>query len=215
MKSAWRAGARPLAAPAAPGFADPVHDAQRSFRAVLAALAHPGRIMALDALAHAPVDTHLAGGAAAAVLLTLADAETPIWWQRPHPGTLAWVGFHTGAPQAATPAAAQLAVLDDAASMPPLSTFDLGTDEVPERSATLIIEVAALHGGPPRRWHGPGIQGETPVAVALPAPWWAQWQAQRVLFPRGVDVLLVSGQRLIGLPRTTRSDEAEVPCTSR
>ena len=59
-----------------PGFAEPVADAQTTFRAVLDAMARPGTIHQVGANLSppAPLDP-----ATAAVLLTLADNETPLW----------------------------------------------------------------------------------------------------------------------------------------
>ena len=59
-----------------PGFADPVADAQSCFRAVLDAMARPGRICIRSGTMAAPPPLC---AAAAAVLLTLVDHETPLW----------------------------------------------------------------------------------------------------------------------------------------
>ena len=75
-----------------PGFAAPVLDAQASFRAVLEAMSRPGRIITLAAGAPAPAPLN---AAAAAALLTLADAETPVWSDA-GPAVAEWLGFHAG-----------------------------------------------------------------------------------------------------------------------
>ena len=59
-----------------PGFANPVGEAQMTFRAVLDAMARPGTMHRAgpDLTAPAPLDP-----ATAAVLLTLVDNEAPLW----------------------------------------------------------------------------------------------------------------------------------------
>jgi len=75
-----------------PGFADPVTSAQACFRAVLDAMAHPGRIKtAPEVTAPAPLCAALG-----AVLLTLVDPETPLWLDPEAAAARAWIGFHTG-----------------------------------------------------------------------------------------------------------------------
>ena len=75
------------------GFADPVHDAQRSFRAVLDAMSHPGRIAQVSGVtAPGPL-----GVAAGAVLLTLVDHETRLWIDPDAAAVRRWIEFHCGA----------------------------------------------------------------------------------------------------------------------
>ncbi len=77
-----------------PGFADPVGDAQAIFRAVLDAMARPGKLHQVGAglAAPAPLDC-----ATAAVLLTLIDNETPLWVDPVADAARAWLAFHCGA----------------------------------------------------------------------------------------------------------------------
>lgn len=60
------------------GFSDPVFDSQRSFRAVLEATSHPGRIIDVGTPIGAPPPLH---PATAAICLALVDFETPVWIQ--------------------------------------------------------------------------------------------------------------------------------------
>ena len=60
----------------APGFADPVFDSQATFRAALDALARPGRVAALPPVLTPPAPLN---PATAALCLTLADLDTPLW----------------------------------------------------------------------------------------------------------------------------------------
>ena len=116
--------------PAAPGFADPTRDAQRAFRAVLDALAHPTRPFPLAGPADPPAAL---GPGLAAVALTLLDEDCAVWLG----GALAsdaevaaWLAFHTGARRANAAAEADFVIADPAA-LPPLASLALGTDEAP------------------------------------------------------------------------------------
>jgi alpha-D-ribose 1-methylphosphonate 5-triphosphate synthase subunit PhnH len=126
-----------------PGFADPVHDAQTTFRAILDAVAHPGRVVAVPIVLVAAPPGPLAV-AAAAVALTLCDLDTPLWLDPALVPAASYLAFHCGAPAAKGPAEARFAFFAEPATLPPLHAFALGTDEFPDRSTTLIIEVGGL-----------------------------------------------------------------------
>ena len=180
-----------------PGFAAPVLDAQATFRAVLEAMGRPGRIIALAA--HAPAPAPL-NAAAAAALLTLADAETAVWSDA-GPVVAEWLGFHAGC--ALTPLLDQARFVLVTGAAPSLAALDPGTEEEPQASATLIVQVEALVAGEGWRLTGPGIEAEHRLrVVGLADDFLAQWQMQRARFPRGVDVLLCAGERIAALPRS-------------
>ena len=187
-----------------PGFADPVRDAQVSCRVVLDAIAHPGRIETLPvSLAAAPPAP--LGVAAAAIALTLCDIDTPIWLDLPLAAASSYLAFHCGAPMAAGPAHARFAFAANAAALPPLESFALGSDEYPDRSTTLVVEVVGLVAGRGMRLTGPGIRDEAWLSVAgLPVRLWEERAALAELLPRGLDIILVSGTHLAALPRWTR-----------
>src|SRR5262245_30581435 len=124
------------------GFADPVLDSQRAFRSVLDALAHPGRIATLSGPEAPPAPP---GPASAAVCPPLLDVETPLWLDARAGSAQAreYLRFHCGVPLVGTPGDVRFALIADPASTPTLDAFDTGTDERPDRSATLIVQVGA------------------------------------------------------------------------
>ena len=178
-----------------------MRDAQASFRAILEATAHPGRIVSLAAAsAGCPL-----GSAATAIALTLCDIDTPVWLDVAAAPAAQYLAFHCGAPLAPDLGEARFAFIGNPAGLPPLDEFALGSDEYPERSATLVIEAGGLAQGSGMRLAGPGIRGETRLGVVgLPTRFWAERAALSGLFPRGLDVLFVSGRDLAALPRSTR-----------
>lgn len=193
-----------------PGFADPVHDAQGVFRAVLDALARPGVLRSVGSRLAPSKEASIA---ARATLLALADATTSVWLQFPLPEVASALRFHTGAPLLsgeADLATAQFALLTDPARCPALERFAFGTAESPEHSATLIVDVPALAAGHTGtdglhlRLRGPGIAAHADVAVGgLDTGFWQARAALAPRFPAGLDLLIASGDTVLGLPRTT------------
>lgn len=187
------------------GLADAVLDAQRVFRAVLDAMARPGTVHDIAAVAvdpPPPLDP-----ATAAVLLTLVDLDTSLWLDRRASAleVVEYLRFHCGAPLAAAPGAARFALVVDPKTMPPLEAFDAGTDERPDLSATLVLQATALRVGGSVHLTGPGIAGEARLeASGVPQAFWVALAAQRARFPRGVDVALAAGSLIAALPRSTR-----------
>jgi len=142
-----------------PGFANPVHDAQACFRAILDALAHPGRIVEVPkALAGSP--RAALDAAAISIALTLCDIGTPVWLDEASALLADYLTFHCGAPFVTIPEA-RFAFIGDPAVLPPLDGFALGTDEYPERSATLVIKVSGLMAGSGVLLRGPGIRDDS------------------------------------------------------
>ena len=75
---------------ALPGFAEPVGEAQATFRAVLDAMARPGKLHQAGERLAAPVPLD---PATAALLLTLADNETPLWLDAVAVAARDWLAF--------------------------------------------------------------------------------------------------------------------------
>ena len=89
--------------------------------------------------------------------------------------------------------------------IPGFEAFALGTLEYPDRSTTLVIPVdEPRRGSAVGRLTGPGIAGEARLhAGPLPAASSAGLAENPALFPRGVDIVFVCGDRIAALPRTT------------
>lgn len=180
-----------------------VFAAQSTFRKVMDAMARPGLIQTIAPTAGAPAPL---SSAAAAVALTLFDHDTPIWRDASFAtdAVTRWLRFNTGCPIVADQAEAAFALVGDMASLPVLESFAQGTQDYPDRSTTLILQLASLKDGEALTLSGPGIRGTTRFyPVGLPKDVVEQLAGNRTLFPRGVDLVLVAGDALAALPRTT------------
>lgn len=189
------------------GFAQPVHESQAIFRAVLCAMAQPGTLQTLSSAVHAP---HPLSPASASVLLTLADHDTPVWLQEPDPDAATFLRFYCGCKVVDNAGDALFAVITQPAEIQDFTMFRQGTPEYPDRSATLIVECEKLQmqqtgGTTPLQLAGPGIaQSRTLFLSPFPESLSNALTENHRRFPCGVDVLLTCRQTLAALPRTTR-----------
>jgi alpha-D-ribose 1-methylphosphonate 5-triphosphate synthase subunit PhnH len=175
------------------GFAEPVLAAQSTFRAVLDAIARPGSVQRRGA---------------AAIALTLADHDTPVWLGAnlaAHEDVAAWLRFHCGCGLVTEPARAAFAFAGSAADLPDLAAFNLGTADYPDRSTTVILQVRTLRADGGLVLTGPGIRERARLlADPLPPDVVARLAQNRALFPRGIDLVLATDDAVAALPRSIR-----------
>jgi alpha-D-ribose 1-methylphosphonate 5-triphosphate synthase subunit PhnH len=183
------------------GFANPVFDSQRIFRASLTALAEPGRIMPIKPACIPPTGLD---AAAVAMALALCDGDTPLWLCPSLRGAADFFRFHTGSPIVAGLEDASFAIAT-AAQRPPLAALRAGTADYPDRSATLILAVSDLTNVDGWRLSGPGIAG---TRSFQPRPiddgFVAEWRENHARFPLGIDILFAAEDRVAGLPRSCK-----------
>ncbi|MEX8518646.1 MAG: phosphonate C-P lyase system protein PhnH [Leptothrix sp. (in: b-proteobacteria)] len=192
---------------------------------VLDALIRPGSVQILPAAALAGPDRPVAlAPATTAVLLTLL-AESCMLWLVPRlmqPTLQDWLQRRTGAQLQSEPAQADCA-LALAAEAEPSLWHDLSdrSDRAQSlrRGATLIIEVPGLLAdpAPPRlepgdmdlaphlSLRGPGIADVQHLSVAgLSRHFWRTRIACETDRPRGVDLILCCGNRIVAIPHSVR-----------
>ncbi|MCV0395177.1 MAG: phosphonate C-P lyase system protein PhnH [Rhizobiaceae bacterium] len=195
----------PVAAAIDGGFARPVFEAQHVFRTVMEAMARPGSVHPVATSARPPEPMTPTVGA---VALTLVDHDTPLWLDTALAASEAvreWLAFHAGAPLARTPAEAHFALVSGPAELIALENFAQGSQNYPDRSATIILTVEGFRDGQALLLKGPGIETETVIAPhPMPRHFVEQWKQNRARFPRGVDLILAGPDAVACLPRTTR-----------
>jgi alpha-D-ribose 1-methylphosphonate 5-triphosphate synthase subunit PhnH len=187
------------------GFADKVLSAQSTFRSVMDAMARPGSVQRVAAKTGVPA-AMMRG--TAAIALTLFDHDTPIWLDSRMAATsdtAKWLKFHTSAPVIADSSICSFALIGDPRNLASLDRFAFGSNEYPDRSTTLILQVESLTQGPAFELRGPGIDGVAVLRVAIQPPdLFERLTINATLFPRGIDVVLVHDDAIVALPRTTR-----------
>src|SRR5437899_6793446 len=187
------------------GFADKVLSAQSTFRSVMDAMARPGSVQRIGAVAGTPA-AMMRG--TTAIALTLFDHDTPIWLDRGMSRTsdvAKWLKFHTSAPVIADSSICSFALVADAQNLPALDRFAFGSNEYPDRSTTLILQVEGLTDGPVVELRGPGIDGAATLRASIqPGDLFERLAVNATLLPRGIDVVLVHNDSIVAMPRTTR-----------
>ena len=189
----------------AAGFDHPVLESQAMYRKLLSAMAQPGRILACELPLAVPAPLWPTTVAAA---LTLLDFDTPLWLDpaaAAQPALADYLRFHCGCPLVEASGSAAFAIVSDPAELPPLDVFRAGTDEYPDRSATLLIQVERLDDSRGVILRGPGIESRQKFqAKGLPGGFWHQVQENHAGFPKGVDMIFCARDRIAALPRSTQ-----------
>ena len=187
------------------GFADKVLSAQSTFRSVMDAMARPGSVARIAAAVGTPA-AMMRGSAA--IALTLFDHDTPVWLDpamSETPEVTKWLKFHCGAPVISDSSICHFALIGDPRSLSALDRFAFGSNEYPDRSTTLILQVESLIRGPTLELRGPGIDGSALLqAIIQPADLFERLAINAALFPRGIDVVLVHDDSIVAIPRTAR-----------
>jgi alpha-D-ribose 1-methylphosphonate 5-triphosphate synthase subunit PhnH len=190
-----------------PGFNDPVHEAQTVFRQLLEAMSHPGVIVGIEMTAESPCKM---SEAMSALALTLFDADTPVWLDAvlaERESIADYLRFHCGCPIVQSPLEAAFALVGSVECLPRLERFAMGDVQYPERSATVLMEMPQLTGGPVVALTGPGIaQTRNFDPVGLPNWFWRAWAVNHGAFPLGVDAIFTCGAEFCALPRSTRAE---------
>jgi len=189
-------------------FSHPVLSAQSTFRAILDAMARPGRVLAVRADVSPPPPLSPAG---AAVALTLCDHDTPVWLAADLRASAAvgeWLRFHCGCDLVDDPADAAFALASGASDLPGFDKFNIGTPDYPDRSTTIVLQVQSLSSGTTLALTGPGIRDRSALqAEPLPPDMAERLAVNRRLFPCGIDLLLVAPTAVAALPRSVRVTE--------
>lgn len=186
------------------GFAPTTLESQSAFRVVLDVLSRPGtigRISAPSAQTPEALDP-----ATAAVAVCLFDHDTQIWLGDGIAcmDVYDYLKLHCSCPLIKSGLSADFALLSAADGVPGLGQFNPGTDAYPDRSTTLIVQVADIDAGREIGLTGPGIETEAALRVAgVPDYFWRERREQQHAFPCGVDIIFASGDRLVALPRST------------
>jgi alpha-D-ribose 1-methylphosphonate 5-triphosphate synthase subunit PhnH len=187
------------------GFADKVLSAQSTFRSVMDAMARPGSVQHIVAAAGTPA-AMMRGSAA--IALTLFDHDTPIWLDpamSETPDVSRWLKFHSSAPVIKDSSIASFALIGDPTDLAGLDRFAFGSNEYPDRSTTLILQVGSLTQGAAFELRGPGIDGAATLRAEIkPHDLFERLAVNVALFPRGIDVVLVHDDAIVAIPRTTR-----------
>lgn len=186
------------------GFSNKASDSTACYGILHEATSNPATIFQLPVTVAAPRGLMMG---AVVILLTLADAETPVWLA-PECDTTearAHLLFHTGCPIVAEPELAAFAVMSVERDLSITKDLGLGLAEYPDRTATVILESERLIDGEGPLFHGPGMTEPRRFCVEEhPPSLWVHIAANQALFPRGVDWIFASPTELAALPRSTK-----------
>ncbi len=185
------------------GLQHPVYDSTAVFRAVLEAMSRPGKILSLPVPCPSPQKLN---PTITAILLTLADMDTPVWLSSEMDSSEVrdYLQFYTGCPIVETPEDCTFAIVNDQVDVALLSQLPLGSAENPDHSATIIMSVSDLIPNAGITLSGPGIEKTNRInPISVSQEFWNWFQKKQSHFPRGIDAIFASPSKLAAIPRTS------------
>lgn len=159
----------------------------RTFDALLWALSRPGQIRQLPDAGEGPI------------VDALIDMECRVFSAVPELWPLI---DRTGAERAALEAADHV-FLGSPETAEAFGRVTIGSDLYPDDGATVILR-AHFSAGRALRLTGPGVDGHLDVVVGGLPDGALDVRAERLRYPMGFDMILVDGDRIMGLPRSTK-----------
>lgn len=161
--------------------------ANATFEALLWALSRPGQIRTLPEVGEGQI------------IDALLDRECRAYGADP---LILPAIMRSGAQVAELPAADHV-FLGTLTSLAPLREVAQGSDLYPDDGATVILN-ARFGAGQPLRLSGPGIEGVLHLSIdGVPEGFW-QERAHLMRYPMGFELVLLDGDRVMGLPRSTK-----------
>lgn len=192
------------------GFTAPPIESAEIFRSVLTAMSRPGTPVDLNCSVRPPSPLSVE---TAAVLLTLCDADTPLWVapDLAAESVLDWLRFHTSAPLVEVAAKAAFAAVSPASPLESVCELSIGTPEYPDRAATVILQLSRLGTESTLALTGPGIESAAWLdASDLPSSVLPVIDRNRQLYPLGIDLLITAPGKVVGVPRSSAVGSVEV-----
>ncbi|MEM5529357.1 phosphonate C-P lyase system protein PhnH [Gammaproteobacteria bacterium AS21] len=198
----------------AAGLTNPINAGQVIFRRTLKAMSEPGTIVDIE-------HNHGAGDlspAMYALALSLLDQQTTLYLSAAlkNEEVCKNLQFHTDVQLVNDPQSAMFAIAN-ADQITEFCYFNKGTDESPEMSCSLVLQVESLTNTAAQaqgsdnehstllKLEGPGIESVKYIAIAKLSTQLLEYLTERPdAFPRGLDFYFVSDKQLVCLPRTTK-----------
>ena len=182
---------------------DAAPGSQQTFRAIFAAMEHPGRLVTIHENPYAP---DVLNSASAAVCLTLLGYETPVWTDADlNSPAISWLQLGCESSVVTETCMAYYAIITKPACMPALNFFRIGPFEYPEKETTIIVQVDDII---------PATGTDHSNVVTYKTAWlefkgitekfWIQWRQLSRLNPPGINIFITCDDVLVALPRIKR-----------
>jgi len=186
------------------GFDDSALGSPQTFRAIFAAMEHPGQLVTIRENPQAP---DVLNSASAAICLTLLDDETPVWTDvdRKSPA-ISWLQFGCGSAVVTESCMAYFAIITKPATMPALDCFRVGPSEYPVKATTVVVQVDDILPAAVNKYSNIFLDNTVQLDLkGVPAKFWNQWQQLSGLYPVGIDIFFTCDDVLIALSKIKRN----------